>query len=147
MTREEWDQVWLATYDRFYNAGHSHERSRVMANDLISHQYGPRPASGPGVEPAPMAPKLPFFERIALSLVLGRIKKALEGNPMGQRIVTSIVFGLGAAYAVVQASGWPHDVNGWVAVAGAFVVAFWGKFSSSRTIVAANYTEPTPPAK
>jgi hypothetical protein len=52
-----------------------------------------------------------------------------------QRIIVAIGFGLSAVLGSLQINGLPHDRDGWIGVAIVFVVAAWGKYSSSTTIV------------
>lgn len=55
------------------------------------------------------------------------------------RIVTAAGYALLAAFGAIQVGGVPSSVEGWVALAGTVVVTFWGKFSSSRTVISANF--------
>lgn len=63
---------------------------------------------------------------------------ALATSPL-QRIAVSVAYALIGAVAVIQTAGFPTTVEGWVGIVGAAVIAFWGKYSSSRTVVAANF--------
>jgi hypothetical protein len=53
-----------------------------------------------------------------------------------KRIGSSVVFGASAAYASLQVSGLPKDKNGWLGVGAVFVMAAYGKYSSSQTFLA-----------
>jgi len=59
---------------------------------------------------------------------------------MAQRIIVSLLYAVGAIAAVVQGTGVPTTPEAWVGLVVAFVTTFWGKFSSSQTIIAANRT-------
>lgn len=58
---------------------------------------------------------------------------------MRQRIITAMMYAAGAAIASYQATGAPSTPEGWAGFVVAAVVTFWGKFSSSRTIIAPNF--------
>lgn len=53
-----------------------------------------------------------------------------------KRIGSSLVFGASAAYASLQVGGIPKDKNGWLGVGAVFVMAAYGKYSSSQTFLA-----------
>jgi len=59
-------------------------------------------------------------------------------NPLVKKLITSLVYGLGALGAVVAAALGDGVITGteWSAIAAAFVVAAWGKFSSNTTVLA-----------
>ena len=59
-------------------------------------------------------------------------------NPMFKRILTAAGYALAITYGSVQASGLPQSADGWIILAGVFGGAFWAKFSSNTTIIAAN---------
>lgn len=54
------------------------------------------------------------------------------------RILTALGYAVLAAVAAIQVSGMPTTVEGWVALVGAAVVAFWGKFSTNTRVLAPN---------
>ncbi len=56
---------------------------------------------------------------------------------MKQRLLASVLFGLGAVIAALQIEI-PQDKRGWIGLAAVFVSAAYGKFSSSQTLVAPN---------
>jgi hypothetical protein len=56
-----------------------------------------------------------------------------------QKVGVALVYALLAGVGAVQVGGIPTTVEGWTALAGTVIVAFWGKFSSSRTVVAMNF--------
>ena len=55
---------------------------------------------------------------------------------MAQRIIVAILYAVSGLVAVLQGTGVPTNPEAWIGFVLAFVVSFWGKFSSSRTIVA-----------
>lgn len=57
---------------------------------------------------------------------------------MTQRIIVSLAYALSAMGAAFQASGIPTTPEGWIGLVMAGIVAFWGKFSSSTTVIAPN---------
>jgi len=57
---------------------------------------------------------------------------------MKQRLIASALFGASAVLAALQVSGLPQDQQGWIALAGVFFAAAYGKFSSNQTVVAPN---------
>lgn len=57
---------------------------------------------------------------------------------MQQRIIVAIAFGASAALASLQVNGPPTTREGWIGVLLAAVVAAWGKYSSSSTVIAAD---------
>jgi len=59
---------------------------------------------------------------------------------VAQRIIVALVYAIGVVSAAYQATTPPISVEGWVGLGISFVVAFWGKFSSSQTVVAMNRT-------
>jgi hypothetical protein len=56
-----------------------------------------------------------------------------------QKIGVAAVYALLAGVGAIQLGGMPATVEGWVALGGTVIVAFWGKFSSSRTVISANF--------
>ena len=54
------------------------------------------------------------------------------------RIFSALVYGLSAAAAAIQATGLPKTPEGWVGLGMAFLIAAWGKYSSSQTFLAPN---------
>jgi hypothetical protein len=57
---------------------------------------------------------------------------------MKQRLIASVLFGLGGLISALQVNGLPHTPEGWIGLAGVFVAAAWGKFSSNTTLVGAD---------
>jgi hypothetical protein len=55
---------------------------------------------------------------------------------MAQRIIVALVYAVGGLIAVLQGTGLPTTPEAWIGFVLSFIVGFWGKFSSSRTIVA-----------
>jgi hypothetical protein len=46
------------------------------------------------------------------------------------------MYAVGGLIAVLQGTGVPTNPEAWIGFVLAFVMSFWGKFSSSRTIIA-----------
>jgi hypothetical protein len=61
-----------------------------------------------------------------------------------QRAVVAAGYAVGITATAVAAGGVPTDQEKWLALLGVFVWAFWAKFSSSQTVIAANRPEWTP---
>lgn len=61
-------------------------------------------------------------------------------NPQVQRIIVALGYAVSAVVATLTATGAPTSVEAWVGLAIAAIVAFWGKYSSNTTVVAANRT-------
>ena len=57
---------------------------------------------------------------------------------MVQRIIVALVYALAAVAATIQGTGIPETPEAWIGLAVTLVVTFWGKFSSSTTIIAPN---------
>lgn len=132
MTRERWDDLWLEHFNVFYANGRSVDRARIRATEEMEHRFGPRP-SEEGLR------GLPLKYRIGLNVVLSRVRglAPVEVSPMVQRLIVALVYGIGAAGPVLAAALSDAVIAGneWGGIISAFVVAFWGKFSSSTTIL------------
>ena len=55
---------------------------------------------------------------------------------MAQRIIVALVYAVGGLIAILQGTGVPQNPEAWIGFVLAFIMSFWGKFSSSRTILA-----------
>lgn len=134
MTRPEWDAEWEACFKRLRAKGYDLVKAQVKARDITTALRGPRPAGSP------------LWVKLACKLVgrkLAGMKPGQE-NTMTQRLVAALIYGLTAALSALGAAGIPQSSQGWMAILGVFITAFWGKFSSNTTIVAANRAEWTP---
>ncbi len=60
---------------------------------------------------------------------------------MQARLIAALIYGATGVLSALGVSGIPHDQAGWVALIGVFITAFWGKFSSSQTLLAPNRPE------
>jgi hypothetical protein len=128
VTQKDWDERWFRAYNELARK-HPTDRAFAAAHEWMRKHHGERP-------PAPPDPDhLPLWSRIALFWLLSRSSKE---NPMQKRILRALVYAATAVYAVVQTSGPPSTPEGYWGLAGAFIIGFWGKFSSSKTIVAPN---------
>lgn len=65
-------------------------------------------------------------------------------NPELYRVFSAILYGLAALLATLQAAGIPQTAEGWIGVVVSFLIASWGKYSSSQTLVAPNREAWTP---
>jgi cytochrome b len=59
-------------------------------------------------------------------------------SPQVQRIIVALGYALSALVATLTATGTPANTEAWIGLVIAAVVAFWGKYSSSTTVFAAN---------
>jgi H+/Cl- antiporter ClcA len=66
-------------------------------------------------------------------------------SPLVKKLFVSLAYGVGALSGVLTAALADGVVSGdeWAALASAFFVAFWGKFSSNTTVIAASRTGET----
>jgi hypothetical protein len=131
MTREEWDAKWLVAFNHFYEHGRSFERASSRAWTETKLKFGPRPEGTQG---------LPLGYRIGVELLLSKLRgiAAKELNPMSQRIVNAAIYTVVAVMAAFQATGMPQTPEAWAGLAVLAVTTFWGKFSTSTRLVAAN---------
>lgn len=131
MTRAEWDAEWETRFKRLRAKGYDLEQSQVKARDIVTALYGPRPA-GP-----------PLWLKVACKIAGRKLAglKPAEETTMGQRLLTSLIFGLTAALSALGASGIPATPEAWMSILGVFITAFWGKFSSNSTVLAPNRKE------
>lgn len=129
VTRAEWDARWLERFN-FYNReqGRSLDRSRERAWADTTHRYGPRPG-----DDKKNLRRLPWRYRILASWALKRAEKMLKGaTGMWQKVGYAALYGVGAVFAALQASGIPKDEQGWIGLAGVFFITFWGKLTHAE---------------
>jgi hypothetical protein len=55
-----------------------------------------------------------------------------------RRIVVALTYAVGISVAAFQAAATPITVEGWIGLGVTFVGAFWAKYSSEQTVLAAN---------
>lgn len=131
LTREQWDGIAKARISAMMFGGRvKAEVAMRHANETMVQDYGPRPDPEPE---KPQAPEPPWWAKAAIRVTLGKGDKN-----MTQRILVSLAYAFSAMMATYQAGGMPQTPEAWMALVMAGVIAFWGKFSSSTTIVAAN---------
>lgn len=123
MTQEEWDKKWLSMYDTCWIETRSHQKAFEAAHASMRRKYGPRPAGEPG---------LPWWVKIA-ALSVG-----VKMSPLLARVITAVIYAITAGVAAYQAAAQPITTEGWIGLGIAVIVAFWGKFSTSTSVVAAN---------
>jgi len=132
LTRKEWDRECTKRISARLGRGFSHDAGKVMweTNAEMAQEFGPRPRPD----------ELPWTVRTGVSIALGTVIPDKGVRIMAQRIIVSLLYAVGAIAAVVQGTGVPTTPEAWVGLVVAFVTTFWGKFSSSQTIIAANRT-------
>ena len=57
---------------------------------------------------------------------------------MAERIGNAVVYMIVAVMGIIGGTGIPHTWEGWMGLVVTAITAFWGKFSSEQTLVAAN---------
>jgi len=130
VTHDEWEAEWRACFTRLRAKGYELLKAQETARAITQARYGPQPG------------KAPLWGRIGAKIVGKQLSGVapVEVSPMLQRIIVALVYGIGAAgpvLAVVLSDG---AISGgeWSGLLSAFLVAFWGKFSSSTTILSAS---------
>lgn len=130
VTREQWDDICKQRISAMMFGGRVRAEVAIRhANETTEQDYGPRPDKEPEVKTA----EPPWWARLALRVTVGKGDKG-----MTQRIIVSLVYAISAMAAAFQATGTPQTVEAWIGLIVAGVVAFWGKFSSSTTIIVPN---------
>jgi len=132
ITRKAWDDRWVANISRAMFEHHfEFQKARQVAYKQTEAQLGPQP-------PKPEKPPLPI--RLLVFLLGKRLKgmKPLEVSMFVQKLVVSLVFGIGAAGPVVSAAFADGVISGqeWGGILSAFIAAAYGKFSSNTTVLA-----------
>lgn len=128
MTREDWDRTCKRRISAVMAQGWDSAKAIHWANESTTQDYGPRP------EP-PEKPDtgLPWWGRAAVVVAVPK-----ENRQMAQRILVALMYAIGVGMGMYQASGIPTTPEAWVGFVLAVVVAFWGKFSSSTTVISPN---------
>lgn len=126
MTHAEWEAEWRSCFARLRAKGYDPVAAQKKARAITEAKYGKQPA-GP-----------PLWLRVALKFAGRKLAglRPAEEVTMKQRLLVSLLFGLGALVSALQVNGFPQMPEGWLGLAGVFVAAAWGKFSSNQTIVA-----------
>ena len=57
---------------------------------------------------------------------------------MKERLFNATMFGLATTAVQLGAMAWPETAQGWAGVAGIFLIAWYGKYSSNTTLVSPN---------
>ena len=135
MTKAEWDARFYATRMHLINdRGFTPLEAWKRARQITARRYGARPEEF----------RLPLWFRVGLwwlKRTLGHWSPEEVG--MGiivKKLLVAALFGLGAAAPVLQLALADMVVTGseWGGILSAFAVAFWGKFSSNTTVLAAS---------
>lgn len=129
LTHEEWEVEWRACFTRLRAKGYDLVKAQETARAITQARYGPQPG------------KAPIWVRVGAKIVGKQLSGVapVEVSPMLQRIIVAVVFGIGAAGPVLAAALADAVISGqeWSGIASAFIVALWGKFSSSTTFLSA----------
>lgn len=129
MTRELWDRLfWLhmnAARKRYPTTDIVELQKRVVS--AMEETFGRRPGKPP--EPG----DLPWWVRLVLTTVPGKERYSMTLN----KWALAVVYGLIGAVAVLQTAVGDNviELQEWVAIAGAFLTAFWAKVSNPTKIV------------
>ena len=104
----------------------------VEATKRLEAAHGPEPE-----KPKKLGRIKAALLRFAVSRVFGNVSE-VKMSPLVKKIITALVFGVGAVSLVLDAALADGTISGgeWPALLSAFAVAAWGKFSSNTTIIA-----------
>lgn len=130
MTRQEWDRECTKRISARLGDGRSHDAGMVMreVNAQMAEEFGPRPPRD----------DVSWMVKAGVGAAL-RVTVPDKGvRQMAQRIIVALMYAISVGMAAWQASGTPQTPEAWGGLAVAVIVAFWGKFSSSQTIIAVN---------
>jgi len=132
VTRDEWHALFKSIISRMVLRERiPFFRARKLAYKETEVRLGPEPAS-------PVKPPLPI--RILVALLGKHLQgmKPLEVPMFAQKLIVSLVFGIGAAGPVVSAAFADGVISGqeWGGILSAFIAAAYGKFSSNTTVFA-----------
>jgi hypothetical protein len=133
MTHDE----WKAEFDRIVlhlvnDRGLSPRLAAKRARIKMQHRYGRQPKK----------PRLPLRLRLTLWWVGRKLKGTkpveVKMSHVWQKVVVSLMYGIGALGAVVSVALQDGSISGaeWMSMLSAFVAAAWGKFSSNTTVIA-----------
>jgi hypothetical protein len=135
MTYERWQDIAKASLTAAIRQHPGAETGALMrkVNAKMVEVYGPCP---------PEPPKPPWWARIALRVLRGKAERALEEKMDGKasklpKWTLALVAGVAAIGGTVQAALTDNAISAqeWVAIANAFVVAAWAKFSNPEKVV------------
>jgi|GEM_PF-2088140 len=135
ISKAEWEARFDATRMHLINdRGFTPLEAWKRARQITTRRHGP----------CPKEVKLPLTVRVFLWWLKKKLgQMAREEVGMGmivKKLVVAALYGLGAAAPVLQLALADAVVTGneWGGILSAFLVAFWGKFSSNTTVVAAS---------
>ncbi len=138
LSQKTWDWFSLRARKRWWLA-----RRVVFATFWLSLGIGHFLLGGPALWTV-ILPGIPFAAVIIYAVFFERrdevpavvVKQGV--NPMKQRLIASLLFGAGAVIAAMQASGIPSNKQGWLGLAGVFVMTAYGKFSAADSLIGVN---------
>ena len=125
------ERIWKVTYFHLRRKGWSQHDAMGEATKRLDVVYPPPP------KPKRVGGVKGLLLRFAVSRVFRNVSE-VRMSPLVKKIVTSLVFGIGAIGLGLQAALADGVISSgeWPALVSAFVAAFWGKFSSNTTILA-----------
>jgi hypothetical protein len=135
VTRDRWMQIERLQWEK---ARREHPNADMAALSRSVRQAMVKTHGPPPPKPSkPSEPKPPWWARIALRILSGKLEKALEGKMDGRassipKWALALIAGVAAIGGTVQAALTDNAISAqeWVAIANAFVVAAWAKFSN-----------------
>jgi len=135
LTREDWDFEWEATFKRLRSKGAELLEAQRLAREITTTRYGARPAG------------LPLTWRLAL----GFLERKVKGNPMGQRVLASIMFAFTTGmplFAAAQQADTPGGASvigmEWAAIAYVAAMAFYTSYKTNTRVFGLDRKEWTP---
>jgi len=135
VTREAWDAEWAACMARLRAKGADPIVAQKIALNITTARYGARPAG------------LPLTWRLAL----GFLERKVKGNPMGQRVLASIMFAFTTGmplFAAAQQADTPGGASvigmEWAAIAYVAAMAFYTSYKTNTRVFGLDRKEWTP---
>ncbi|MCP4900208.1 MAG: hypothetical protein GY906_24820 [bacterium] len=137
MTYERWMQIDRLQWEKLRKANPTANMRRMRKNLTVAmvRTHGPRPSK-------PKEAKPPWWGRLLLRVVRPKVERALEEKMDGKaskvpKWALALVAGVAACGGILQAAMGSDgiDAQEWVAIANAFVVAAWAKFSNPEKVV------------
>jgi hypothetical protein len=132
MTHGRWMAIWQNSWEKAVRDHPTADRGKLHGNlyRAMVETYGECP-------PRPDEPKPPWWGRLLLRVVRGKLKKRLEAKMDGKaskipKWALALIAGAVALPAVLDLALADGTINAqeWIAIGNAFVVAAWAKFSN-----------------